>query len=289
MNWTKAIWIANMALLAFLGYLVAGIVLRKPPELPAPPQPAMHTQRSAQTVAPVTTDDCSTILGRNIFGVSDPGDNGPAGSRAPSPPLAKTQLQLRLLGTVAGDESIARAIIEELPNKAQDLYKTGDIVQGATIERIERNRVILLHDQRREILELYVTATGASETELAETATLPDAREAVSVISPTEFRIDKRALLARIGGVEAILKVAKLQPYVVDGQTEGLRITGIENVAMARFVGIEDGDVVRTVNGQHLTSQQKAFQVFRKARTQPSLDVRLLRGEEEKRLTFSLK
>lgn len=291
MNLRLTIRIANLALLVLLGYVIAGIVLRKP----APPQsiPGSAAQRptAKRDIPPITQEDCSLIVGRNVFGFGKAAGSPAEPDQGRLKSLARTKLQLRLLGTVAGDAAVARAVIEDLTSKVQDLYRIGDVVQGARINRIERNRVILLREGRPEVLELCLAASASpkdTSREAKRVPTQPDLGDAVKVISPTEFAVNKRALLARLGGMEALLKTAKLTPYVVDGKTEGLRITGIENVSMAGFVGLHEGDIIQAVNGQSLTSLQKAFQVFRKARTQRALDVRLLREDERKRLSFRL-
>ena len=292
MNLRKALWAGNLALLVLLGYVVAAVFFGEKARQQTITQPGpVHIAAAAASAPHVIEGDCSAIAERNIFASGkvsavseEPSKTGPA-------PAVKTQLQLRLLGTVAGDAEVARAVIEDMTTKVQDLYKTGDIVQGARVERIERNRVILMHGTRREILELYL-ASGEppkGETAGAKVASRqPDLRGAVNVISPTEFEINKKALLARIGGVAAIVKSARLTPHVVEGKTKGLRITGLKDMSMARFVGLQEGDVVQVVNGQELTSPQKAFQVFRKAKAQSSLTVQLLRGKEKKTLSFRI-
>ena len=91
-----------------------------------------------------------------------------------------------------------------------------------------------------------------------------------------------------IGYVEAVLNNAAIEPYSVDGRVEGLQITGLENINLARDFGLKNKDVIRSVNGHRLTSKQKAFQVFKKAKSQPTMDIELLRDDDTKKLSFSL-
>jgi len=92
----------------------------------------------------------------------------------------------------------------------------------------------------------------------------------------------------KIGYVEDILTRAVIQPYTVNGQVQGLRITGLEKVRAAEVLGLKNGDIIRVVNGQQLTSLQKAFQVFQKAKSQPTISLELSRGGDTKTLTFDL-
>jgi general secretion pathway protein C len=150
-----------------------------------------------------------------------------------------------------------------------------------------------MRGEREEVLEVSFAEIGATPTKRT-TVTVASRGEsslsgAVNVISPTQFEINRRALIAKIGGIEAILRRTRVTPYEVDGEVEGLQVTGLENMSMARFVGLEDGDIIQTVNGQKLSSLQKAFQVFRKVRTQPSVNIELLRNDEQKTLTFDMR
>ncbi len=88
--------------------------------------------------------------------------------------------------------------------------------------------------------------------------------------------------------VAEVFRKATIEPYVKNDRIEGLRITGLDKIPMAELFGLQDGDVIRKVNGQQLTSKQKAFQVLMKARTQPKVDIELLRNGKSKGLSFGL-
>ncbi len=209
-------------------------------------------------------------------------------------PAVRKQLELKLLGTVAGDEEVACAVIEDVKTRVQDLYKTGDLIQGARIEKIERNRIILLNEGAQEVLNLYAANNdkGASPVLAKETATAlqdnPPETDIIKITSPTEREVKKSAFLAKIGGIEAVLKTVVVTPHTVNGKTDGLQIKGLEGLSMAKFVGLENGDVIRQINGQVVTDNRKAFQVLRKARALTSLDLELTRGSEKKNLSFKI-
>lgn len=284
----------NAALLLLLGYVVAGIILGRTPEQ-RPVRPPVHAPGATApepASSPVAKDNYAAIVERNIFGVGKPPGTPvrPTPKRLERP--ARTELKLRLLGTIAGDPAIARAVIEDLASKIQEVYKIGDLVQGARVETIERRRVILFRDGRKEALEVQL----ASRPEPGRTRPRPTRavgrerppREAVEILSPTQFRINKKAFLAKVGGMRALLRATKMTPYIVNGKMEGLRVTGIKNISMAKFVGLEDGDVIRALNGQKLNSRHRVRQIFKKARSLRSLDVDLLRGVDKMRLSFSV-
>lgn len=293
--------LANIVLLAILAYIIVSSIHAILAE-DIGQKHAMNLNSEAVEANtninenPLPLRDHKIILERNIFGsniinsAQEKSQKEKIEAQSPVPD-ARKQLELRLLGTVAGDEEIACAIVEDARTKVQDLYRTGDLIQGVRIAKIERNRIILLNEGVREILDLHVARQDsiASEKSLKPEATVETSvADAVKVISPTEHEINKSAFLAKIGGIEAILKTVKLSPYIVNGESKGLRITGLEGLSMAKYVGLQNGDVIQAINGQNITDERKAFQVLRKARALSAADIQLARGKEETILSFRI-
>jgi type II secretory pathway component PulC len=69
-----------------------------------------------------------------------------------------------------------------------------------------------------------------------------------------------------------------------------MKITGLSDdvATMAALANVQNGDVIQNINGQNLTSPQKTFQTLQKARTQPALDMQILRGDTVIPLHFSM-
>lgn len=291
----RILWVANLVLLAILGYVVACFILGNDAKQSTIVEPTSKIVKGEIILRkdPMPPGNHQIILGRNIFGSAGASTNkeNPQKEKkeAPAPVL---RARLRLLATIAGDEEVACAVIENVKTKIQDLYKTGDIIEGARVERIERNRIVLFNGNQREVLNLYVAGRVSGPVEKSAEPVMaqkPSFAEVVNIISPTEREINKKAFLARIGGMEAVLKTVELSPYVVNGKAKGLRITGLDGLSMARYVGLENGDVIQVINGQRVTDRRKAFQVLRKARALSSLDTQFLRGNEKKTLSFRIR
>jgi ankyrin repeat protein len=66
----------------------------------------------------------------------------------------KTSLNLRLWGTITGNNINAYAIIEDMTTRRQKLYKKGDEIQDADVEMIFREKVVLKVGDTFEILEI---------------------------------------------------------------------------------------------------------------------------------------
>jgi len=291
---SKLLWIANLVLLVILVYVIASFNFSNNAQRSAIVDSNPKIGKAGTTLSENLTqpDNYKIILTRDIFGSAGASvvkKNSQQGQKETPTPFVR---ELRLLATVSGDEEVACAVIENVKTKIQDLYKTGDIIEGIQVERIERNRIVLFNGKQREVLNLYVAEVVSESVEKSVEPVIaqePSLAEVVNIVSPTEREINKKAFLARIGGMEAILKKVEIKPYIVNGKENGIRISGLEDLSMAKFVGFENGDVIQNINGSTVTNRRKAFQILRKVRSQSSLNIQLLRNQKKKELSFGIK
>lgn len=116
--------------------------------------------------------DYNIILTRNIFkAVLDAGEKSASEQGlADLEELEETKMQLVLLGTVSGNAEDARAIIRDEKIKLEDIYKVGSELQGATITRIERGKVVLRVNGQEEILNIKDPASGVPQQRVSSIA-----------------------------------------------------------------------------------------------------------------------
>jgi general secretion pathway protein C len=224
--------------------------------------------------------DYAEILQGNLFSGADNATDSGRSQVLDSLPSAE-ELGLRLVGAIAGGPAISRANIQNVKSKTTGVYKIGDVVASATIEAIRQDAVVLRHEGRQLILRLHTGAPDGSKEPSGDAG-----RQTGGKASPMGERAALPSMKADY--VAEVFRKATIEPYVKNNRTEGLRITGLDKIPMAEMLGLRNGDVIRSVNGQHLTSKQKAFQVLMKARTQSKVDIQLLRNGKSKDLSFDL-
>lgn len=295
----KALFVIKLALVLILGYVVITTVLM--PQHTGEffvPDSAVSTENITAvepTSSPDTpVEDYSAIVEQDIFGSSSRTKKSLQGDNGVGPALsAEEELGIVLLGTVAGSPEISRAIIKDIKTNELSLYKTGDTVATAHIESIEKDVVVLLHQGQRKILDLGARESAARhpvdkqhDADNAQAALSNNAAQAVETNPPAQFHTSAGAKLRY--DIEIMLTKAVIEPYTIDGQVEGLKITGLENIRGAEELGLKNGDIIRTVNGHRLTSKQKAYQIFKKARSQAAANIELLRDNETKTLSLAI-
>ena len=291
----KLFWLINSVLLTILLYILLSFVHAQDAVKSTLAQsiPIIETVEIIHDKNPLLPDKHKMIVERNIFKYS--------GSS-----LAKENLQLkkntdaptsvisanfRLLATIAGDDQVACAVIGDMRSRVQDIYQVGDIINGAQIERIERNKVVFLCGEQRQMLNLCISREGVPIEHKKETVTaqVQQAVKSAKFNSPSKRDVNQKVYVTNVSGMEAFLENMKVAPYIVNGKGEGLCITGLKDLKMAGYFGLEDGDVIQTINGQMLTDKQKAFQVLKKARSQTSLNFQLLRNKQKMDMSFEMK
>ena len=195
------------------------------------------------------------------------------------------------MGTISGSRSVARAIIKNSETGTPDFYKIGQFVGDARIDSIEDSAVILFHEGRRKILPItsWASNSGIQRSRMASLPTNTVKSKVVAV--NTEQNSLETDIRKKMRSAQEMLAKTTIKPYIVKGCNEGLEITGLENMMVANFakrIGLKEGDVVSAVNGHRLTSKQRAYQIFKKARHQKRLSLDLIRDDKHKNISFAL-
>jgi type II secretion system protein C len=286
---SKLFWAIKISLVVMIVYVAAGAVVA-PLRLGETLKPNEASGREpvkitgSTTPEPEAAPDYSVVAGSHLFGESEPAPAlADAQMKTLQPPAKEEELNLRLVGTlVVSSSNASQALIEDGKVKKTDLYKIGETVASATIESIEPDKVTLRYRGQMKTLSLNTGTAAPVARSVDPNTTRPPA--IVGTATPVQL---PAASSSRLGQVEALFHNATIEPYVEKGQAEGLRLTGLENIPVALAFGLRNGDIIQSVNGQVLTSKQKAFQVLQKARAQSKVDMQLLRDGKVTGLSFN--
>ena len=278
----KVLFISKLTLAIVLGYVVIRTLLPEPAENGSTPTSVQGGDTASVNQAMRSPDlspkDYSDIIKSNPFdSFGQMAGQGKWSSAAYRQSVSK-ELGLALSGTVTGSPEVARAIIKDLKTGVLDLYKVNQKVAGARIESIEENAIVLVCDGQMTVLKLNVADSSRQ---------LPSPKIPNGTSNVVKADLPAKRAQTKIRYVAAVLNNATIEPYSVDGQVEGLQITGLENINTKDF-GLKNRDVIRSVNGHRLTSKQKAYQVFKKAKSRPAIDIEMLRDNNTKKLSFSM-
>lgn len=289
MDARKVLLISKLAIVLVLGYVVVRTLLPKHTENSRAPALALGGDAARTDEATGSPDlsfeDYAKIVERNPFGTS--GKWTSTANLTGSRYSVSEELGLALSGTISGSPALARAVIKDLKTGVLDLYEIDQTVGGARIESIEKDAVVLVCNGQRKVLRLNIGQSGSNN--ISQVA-LSQTTNKMSNVARADLPTKKAGTDVRktVGIVEAILNNAAIEPYFVDGQIEGLRITDLENISAVKELGLKNSDIIRAVNGHRLTNKQRAYQIFKKARSQAVIDIELLRDNKTKKLSFAM-
>lgn len=243
-----------------------------------------------------------TVLARNLFNADGevPHDENPKqkdhGDEQKSCTL--TALPLRLTGTLLHENpSLSVATVVDLNYRVTDGYRQGDrlIDHPATITAIERSRVIIEHQGRRECLE--VTAQNSTTSGLPPSLAKgrpPPSIPATSLDSPAPSLADEdrsgagdKVVVLKDSYVEQqlgegfakIIQAARLVPKQDDmGNPEGFRIFGIKPSTLLTRIGLKNGDILTQINTTSLKQPEEGFALYQALQDENEITISLKRS-----------
>src|SRR5215471_12079493 len=304
-------WLLYLLLLTAAAALAAEIVNAYiSAQLAAPLKPA-QTQAS-DTSGPLAQkaplSHYEVINKRNIFNATPPPETS-AAPQAPEPPppaaeAAPTPLPLKLVGTVAGGEARRFAILESTANPpGQAVYQVGDMVQQVVIVDIRPDCVVLEKAQgQRESLcfqldtspvppQNAVPAPGARQRVASAPAPRPSEPGGAGIVrvDPATWRVSRDLIMENFANVGSLSSQATVTPYFVQGQQQGFRLSQMRAGGLLQQIGMQEGDVLQTVNGPNLYTPQEALQAYQQLQTESTVRINILRNNRPTTLTYELR
>jgi general secretion pathway protein C len=260
--------------------------------------------------------DPGIILKRNIFN-SELGDLSVAPISDPALPDAEMPdgevealctNKMRLIGTVVlpGELEQSLAAIVGTDQKA-GLYRGGAEVEGSRIRAIQSDQVVLQTTTGFCRLAMFEVDTGAAQKPTrpaARTVTRqkkrgPDAdrnaglsadelAEGIEKVNDTNYNISRTMLNKVLDNAGRLIGIAAVSPKVEGGQSVGMEIRGIRANTLLTKLGIQNGDVLESVNGQSLTSTDAALGAYTTLRTADKFNLSIRRGSQSMIINYNL-
>ena len=287
----RAITLANLAFIALGAYFAAGLFYQiwglslKSSQ----PPPTEQTGRMGAIAAQKPYRSYQTITQRDLFKTRkspatparDPGVN--------LEELGETSLKLKLWGTVTGDPQKSYAVIENTQNRQQNLYRVGDSVQNATLKMIFRSKVVLTYNGRDEMLAMEKIQQGSrTPTRRASGRT--------ALPSPAGGVRTQRVSLRRNMINDAMQDVSKLMTEIKisprlgeDGQASGLAVSNIKPNSIFRRMGLRNGDVLKSVDGQDIRSVDDALKLYESMKSADKIAVQIERRGRDRNIEYNIR
>ena len=237
----------------------------------------------------------------------------------------QSSLSAKLVGTMTnemGDWSFG--LVQDQTRNRTVLVGAGDEVAGAMITRVDRGKMWVDRDGREECLNAGVdpaaeapdnpreTASARSrsnssqdEDEGGQTPVRPsgdstptaassggsvDFEAGVNRISSTQYEIQRSTIDAAMNNQQALQAQApEFRQSFDNGQPNGIQITSMPRGSIFSRIGVRRGDIVMQVNGQRITTPQRAMDLYDAMQNEAHVEVVVQRRGRQRTIVYDIR
>jgi general secretion pathway protein C len=188
-------------------------------------------------------------------------DNDEGGGADPSGPPVRTSLPIALVGVIIlADPKKSVASVEDKGANQVVAVRAGDpIVRDTQVLEISDDRVLFLNQatNRREFVEL-----PHDEKPLSVKRSAPVHTAAVQKTDENHYRIDRTEMARALAHPNAVIEDAHCEPVLQAGHLAGFRCNRIAPGSLYEKLGVQENDVICSLNGEGVTDEARAIQAL---------------------------
>ncbi|MGA1869229.1 MAG: type II secretion system protein GspC [bacterium] len=249
----------------------------------------------------------SILKTRDLFQISHPVvEEKPLTVPEPKPePKPITKLKLKLLGTVVGNYLEPYAIIMDLQKRQQDIYREQEKVGPAKVLHIYRNKVIIEHNGKEEMLICFENTllqdtidklTEEEQKPVSDSSDSPKENKPLPThigkkIGPDHWEIEKSDVENLVDNASQLLTEIRIIPHFKDGKLDnpdGFQLAHVKRGSLFDRMGVKSGDIIRSVNGQAVNSPEKAFEAYQTFKNSSAIELVVTRNRKEITLKYDI-
>lgn len=280
--------------------------------------PLGQAQASARARA-----DAIPILRRNIFDSAtgdlsaepDTGDDDEVIEEAPpvvaqvydpnGPPPPACEGSMRLVGAFVRMRSPADSFAAITNAAGQSLlYQEGMSVDEREVVNIAASRVVL-RPRSGSLCSLSMfgeaprVATAPTPTVTAEAAPAASGstdgidnaalESGITQVSEREYSIERSLVTSLLANQAALMRSARVIPHEEGGRVVGVKLYGIRRSSLLGRLGIQNGDMLRTINGYDMTAPDSALEAYARLQNADRITISLARRGQDMSVDYSIR
>jgi len=110
----------------------------------------------------------------------------------------------------------------------------------------------------------------------------------VEDLGDNHYKIPRDSLDHSVSNLSQLLTQIRAIPNIQNGKTNGFALSEIEPGSVFDEMGLEEGDVLRSVNGQPMTDPAMAMQMMSQLRNASQISIQVLRDGQPTTLTYQI-
>lgn len=187
------------------------------------------------------------------------------------------------------------------------LYRQGMQVDGHEVLGIREHRVFL-RPSGRPLCQIAMfkppqPATPPPVAKAPEPAAAPaeggekktggvtedELNQGITMVSDTNYSVSRGLLDKVLSNQSELMRAARIIPFEENGRTVGVKVYGIRRSSLLGKLGIQNGDVLRTINGFDLSSPDSALEAYTKLREMDQFSIAMVRRGQARTMEYSVK
>lgn len=242
----------------------------------------------AEVPASITSERLSKLTGLPL--PPPPVDSGPDVAYNPDAEPVKTSLRLKLIGTLLSvDEVWSVASIQDVAATPQKVgtFMIGDKVQGADVLEIERSRVIIKNNGRKEFID--GEAGDGSMVAVVAPSHEGGMGNGIKELSENQYEVPRAEIDKTLANLNDVAMQARIVPAFKDGVAQGFKLFSIRPDSIYTKIGVVNGDVIKRINGFEMNDPAKALEVYSKLKDASRIDIELERNGSNLHKTYNIR
>ena len=168
------------------------------------------------------------------------------------------------------------------------VYAIGDKYQGARIYGIEKERVLLDNAGVNEFIDNNLAAPPNLGVTPIPQPVAAGGGEGVRQHSENQYVVARSEINNALTNLSDLATKARIVPSFKNGVANGFKLFSIVPDSLYAKIGVQNGDVIRRINGYEMNSPDKALEIYQKLRDASRIEIELERRGETLRKSYSV-
>lgn len=250
--------------------------------------------------------DADPILKRNIFDSqtgpldgsaldpSIPEDASPSYNAVidPNNPPGACSSGPKLVGLVYWGKQGESSLVALRSGESVKTFRVGDSVDGSEVALVRQDWVALRQSSGPCSLRMFGEGPALAEEAprpnlAARVVTKSDSAGGISSdeydkniqkISDTKYNVRRQLVDKLLTNRAEMMRTARVVPFEENGRVVGVKMYGIRASSLLGKIGMQNGDMLKTINGFDMTTPDGALEAYAKLRNAEQLTITLERG-----------
>jgi general secretion pathway protein C len=116
-----------------------------------------------------------------------------------------------------------------------------------------------------------------------------DLTEGITAVSDTEFNVSRGLVDKLLLDQAALMRSARVVPHEVNGQVVGVKLYGVRRNSLLGKLGLQNGDLLRTINGYDMSRPDSALEAYSRLRNADNLTVSVQRRSQGLNVSYHIR